>query len=126
MKKLIEHLFHEDAGSFLDPNPSQYTAGEIVADVLATPFHLCSSLTAWMNRPKPPKTAKPPKPSRVKQQPRVPEPTKEDMHAAAMMLRDDNKRRILASNMPPDMEAAYLQREDDLFAETLQNILDQA
>lgn len=45
MRKLIDHLFFEDAGSFLHPKESKYTATEIVADVLATPFHLLGALT---------------------------------------------------------------------------------
>jgi hypothetical protein len=55
-----------------------------------------------------------------------PEPTKDELYAAAVALRDDNKERIRQSHLDPDTENALLKREDDLFAETLQNILDHA
>jgi hypothetical protein len=90
VKKLIDHLFFEDGGSFMHPKESKYTATEIVADVLATPFHLLASLTK-KGRPREYLPLSPPEP----QTPRIvyvdrPAPAQQPEKSQADSIREEN------------------------------------
>jgi len=122
MKKLFDRLVNETSTVFGEQTPSKHTGTEILADVLATPFHILGRLTRGGGELRRVHLPPPPEPTYIP----PPPPGKEELYAAAIWNYQRNCSLIVAAPLSPEEKEALLDEERQVFTDTLRGILDQA